>query len=83
MFSNLYNVYSKLKRPSSLIWLNIWKYSNNNTWYYLSSELLTFYIESLRGFKSITITTFQIFPQILYKYSFIALLFIHAGLLVG
>lgn len=83
MFNNLFNLYSKLKRPSTLFWLNTWSYAYNNTWLFLSNELLTFYIESIRGFKTLTITTFQFYPHILYKWTTVVVFLIQIGLLLG
>lgn len=83
MFNSLYSVYSKLKRPSTLYWLNSWSYSNNNTWLFLSNELLTFYIESLKGFKTVTVSVFQAYPQVLYKLVAFALVLIQLGFLIG
>lgn len=83
MFQSLHSVYSKLKRPSSLAWLNVWNYSTNNTWIFLSNELLSFYINSLAGFKSVTVTTFQNQPQIIYKLVIVAVLLVQLGLFLG
>jgi hypothetical protein len=83
MFSSLYSVYEKLKRPSTLFWLNTWSYSKNNTWLFLSNELLSFYIESIKGFKTITTTTFQLYPQILYKLILISLFLVQIGFIFG
>jgi len=54
-----------------------------NSWSYLSSELLTFYIESIRGFKSVTISTYQLFPTVLYSLAVVAILLSQIGLILA
>lgn len=83
MLQTLYGVYSKISRPSKLFWLNIWAYSKNNTWVFLSQELLSFYIESIQGFKISTISTFQNHPNVLYRVIIASFLFIQLGLFIG